>query len=255
MRAAIVLPAGFGVKTPAALMAAATRPVVDAALRPVAGDRDADGARTAHAARDEGARRDRWAAQAAPARGERIQPPFTTPGPSPPRRPPTARTTAMPTRFAGMGVQFILFMGIEVGVGVLLARRLGLWKRLRAAPLSRATLLGSHIAERRAHRADPARHHLRGGDRRSSRCASTAACAGFVGIADRLRAAHLELRPADRGDRQDAGGDPRPGDLRDRWCMVMLGGAWVPSFIFPAMAADRLAGRADALGGRRPRRA
>jgi ABC-2 type transport system permease protein len=47
--------------------------------------------------------------------------------------------------FAGMGVQFILFMGIEVGVGVLLARRSGLWKRLRAAPLSRATLLGSHI--------------------------------------------------------------------------------------------------------------
>ena len=48
--------------------------------------------------------------------------------------------------FAGMGVQFILFMGIEVGVGVLLARRLGLWKRLRAAPLSRSLLLGSHIA-------------------------------------------------------------------------------------------------------------
>ena len=36
-------------------------------------------------------------------------------------------------------------MGIEVGVGVLLARRLGLWKRLRAAPLSRTMLLASHI--------------------------------------------------------------------------------------------------------------
>ena len=48
--------------------------------------------------------------------------------------------------FAGMGVQFILFMGIEVGVGLLLMRRLGLWKRLRAAPVSRALLLGSRIA-------------------------------------------------------------------------------------------------------------
>jgi ABC-2 type transport system permease protein len=47
--------------------------------------------------------------------------------------------------FAGMGVQFILFMGIDLGVGVLMARRLGLWKRLRAAPLSRATLLSSRI--------------------------------------------------------------------------------------------------------------
>src|SRR5262249_28419799 len=48
--------------------------------------------------------------------------------------------------FAGMGVQFILFMGIEMGVGLLLMRRLGLWKRLRAAPVSRAVLLGSRIA-------------------------------------------------------------------------------------------------------------
>src|SRR5260370_10709166 len=45
--------------------------------------------------------------------------------------------------FAGMGVQFILFMGIDVGIGVLLQRQRGLWKRLRAAPLSRGLLLGS----------------------------------------------------------------------------------------------------------------
>ncbi|MFX7862196.1 hypothetical protein ABTK41_19150, partial [Acinetobacter baumannii] len=46
---------------------------------------------------------------------------------------------------AGMGVQFILMAGIDMGVGLLLMRRLGLWKRLRAAPLSRAQLLGSRI--------------------------------------------------------------------------------------------------------------
>ena len=48
--------------------------------------------------------------------------------------------------FAGMGVQFILLMGVDMGVGLLLMRRQGLWKRLRAAPLSRGQLLGSRIA-------------------------------------------------------------------------------------------------------------
>src|SRR6185436_4562860 len=48
--------------------------------------------------------------------------------------------------FAGMGVQFVLLMGVDLGVGLLLMRRMGLWKRLRAAPLSRGKLLGSRIA-------------------------------------------------------------------------------------------------------------
>jgi ABC-2 type transport system permease protein len=47
--------------------------------------------------------------------------------------------------FAGMGAQFILMMGVDMAVGLLLTRRLGLWKRLRAAPLSRRTLLASHV--------------------------------------------------------------------------------------------------------------
>ncbi|MEZ5741926.1 MAG: hypothetical protein R3E68_22460 [Burkholderiaceae bacterium] len=44
-----------------------------------------------------------------------------------------------------MGVQFVLLMGVELAVGLLLMRRLGLWKRMRAAPLSRSRLLGSRI--------------------------------------------------------------------------------------------------------------
>jgi len=51
------------------------------------------------------------------------------------------RYNAFAHSFAGMGVQFVLFMGIEMGVGLLLLRRLGLWKRLRAAPVSRGLLL------------------------------------------------------------------------------------------------------------------
>ncbi|MDR1990121.1 MAG: ABC transporter permease, partial [Acidobacteriaceae bacterium] len=45
--------------------------------------------------------------------------------------------------FAGMGVQFLLFAMINLGIEVLLERQRGLWKRLRSAPISRLTLLGS----------------------------------------------------------------------------------------------------------------
>ncbi|MFO1251112.1 MAG: ABC transporter permease [Inhella sp.] len=47
--------------------------------------------------------------------------------------------------FAGMGVQFILMLGVDMGVALLLLRRQDLWKRLRAAPVSRAVLLGSRL--------------------------------------------------------------------------------------------------------------
>jgi len=47
--------------------------------------------------------------------------------------------------FAGMGVQFILLLGVEFGVVLLLMRKQGLWQRLRAAPLSKLQLLGSRL--------------------------------------------------------------------------------------------------------------
>ncbi|MFD2270306.1 hypothetical protein ACFS07_02090 [Undibacterium arcticum] len=43
--------------------------------------------------------------------------------------------------FAGMSVQFILFMGIDAGIAILLARRMGLWNRLLAAPITLSTIL------------------------------------------------------------------------------------------------------------------
>ena len=45
--------------------------------------------------------------------------------------------------FGGMAIQFMLFMGIDVGIGMLLLRQRGLWRRFRAAPLSKTVLLGS----------------------------------------------------------------------------------------------------------------
>ena len=48
--------------------------------------------------------------------------------------------------FAGMGVQFLLFAAVDLGIGMLVERQRGLWKRLRSAPLSRAMLLGGKAA-------------------------------------------------------------------------------------------------------------
>src|SRR4029077_12363939 len=50
---------------------------------------------------------------------------------------------SMAHSFAGMCVQFILFMGIDAGMVVLYQRRSGLWKRMQAAPISRYTVIGS----------------------------------------------------------------------------------------------------------------
>jgi ABC-2 type transport system permease protein len=47
--------------------------------------------------------------------------------------------------FAGIGIQFILFMGIDAGIALLMMRQEGMWRRLCAAPLSRPVLLGSRV--------------------------------------------------------------------------------------------------------------
>jgi ABC-2 type transport system permease protein len=133
--------------------------------------------------------------------------------------------------FAGMGVQFILFMGIEVGVGLLLMRRMGLWKRLRAAPVSRSLLLGSRIIS-------------------GTLIASiliigiyTAAIvffgvridgsvAGFilVAVSFAILTSTFGLLIAALGKTPEA---TRGLAVLATLLLVMLGGAWVPTFIFP----------------------
>ena len=133
--------------------------------------------------------------------------------------------------FAGMGVQFILLMGVDMGVGLLLMRRMGLWKRLRAAPLSKAQLLGS----------------------RTTSCALiglivfavvyavamaffgvriSGSVPGFVAVlvAFALLTSSFGLMIAALGRTPDA---TRGLAILATLLMVMLGGAWVPSFIFP----------------------
>jgi ABC-2 type transport system permease protein len=133
--------------------------------------------------------------------------------------------------FGGMGIQFILFMGLDVGIGLLILRQSGLWQRLRAAPLSRTMLLGSRAVSSSLMAGfillvlfSFARVvfgvHIRG------------SFAGFVGVcaAFSLMTAAFGLMVAALGETVEA---TRGYSIMATLFMVMLGGAWVPTFIFP----------------------
>ncbi|MEO6922132.1 MAG: ABC transporter permease [Collimonas sp.] len=133
--------------------------------------------------------------------------------------------------FAGMSVQFILFMGIDAGIAVLLWRRMGLWNRLLAAPVTLDTVLLA----------------------RALSCAIIAfallcviflfamlvlkvqiagSLPGFigVGVSFALVTASFGLLIAAFGKTPEAA---RGLAMFATLIMVMLGGAWVPAFLFP----------------------
>ena len=133
--------------------------------------------------------------------------------------------------FAGMGVQFILLMGVDMGVGLLLMRRQGLWKRLRAAPLSRGQLLGSRIASCAliglivfviVYAVAVAAFGVR----------ISGSVPGFVAVllAFSLLTSTFGLMISALGRTPEA---TRGLAILVTLLMVMLGGAWVPSFVFP----------------------
>ncbi len=133
--------------------------------------------------------------------------------------------------FAGMSVQFIMFMGIDIGVGLLLMRRLGLWKRLRAAPVTKALLLGSTVASSTLiaillmlgiFAAGMAFFGVR----------VEGSIAGFLGVivCFAMLTSSFGLFLAAVGNNPEA---TRGLAIFATLLMVMLGGAWVPSFIFP----------------------
>ena len=133
--------------------------------------------------------------------------------------------------FVGMGVQFILFMGIDLGIKLLTMRRQGLWQRLRAAPLSRGFLLASQVAS---------------GALIAAILFALIFAAGIIGFGVRvdgsffgfvgmilafaLMTASFGLFIAALGKTPEA---TRGLAIFATLLMVMLGGAWVPSFIFP----------------------
>jgi ABC-type Na+ efflux pump permease subunit len=134
--------------------------------------------------------------------------------------------------FAGMGIQFLLFAMANLGVEMLLERQRGLWKRLRSAPVSRLTLLlGKGISGAIisllilgvSFAFAMIVFHVRidGG------------WAGFLGVAlaCSLMASAFGLLVAALGNTPATA---RGVTTLAVLMMVMLGGAWVPTFIFPA---------------------
>ena len=134
--------------------------------------------------------------------------------------------------FAGMGVQFILFMGLDVGIALLTLRQSGLWQRLRAAPLSRTMLLGSRTVSASLI-AGFILLVLFGFARVVFGVHILGSFAGFVGVcaAFSLMTAAFGLMVAALGETVEA---TRGYSIMATLIMVMLGGAWVPTFIFPA---------------------
>ncbi|MFG5408289.1 ABC transporter permease [Piscinibacter sakaiensis] len=130
-----------------------------------------------------------------------------------------------------MGVQFILMQGVEFGVALLLMRRSALWLRLRAAPLTRGHLLGSRLLSGALISAGVfavlfvvaiAGFGVR----------ILGSLAGLVAIvaAFSLMTAAFGLMIAAIGRSPEA---TRGLAILATLLLVMVGGAWVPSFLFP----------------------
>ncbi len=134
--------------------------------------------------------------------------------------------------FAGMAIQFLLFAMANAGIEMLLERQRGLWKRLRSAPVSRLTLLtgkaasGAIISLMILLVAFAFAMIVFGVRIQGS-------IPGFLGIsiACAVMASTFGLLVAALGN---SPATARGVTTLAVLMMVMLGGAWVPTFIFPA---------------------
>jgi ABC-2 type transport system permease protein len=171
---------------------------------------------------------ERWNSQADQGRG--LTMPFTTR-----EEPVTAgqnvKYNGYAHAFAGMVVQFVLFLGIDVGIGLLQQRQRGLWKRFRAAPLSRGVLLGSRAVSATilaflVVQVNFLFARLVFGVRVEG------SMAGFLAVsaAFALMTAGFGMLVAALGKTPEA---TRGLSIFATLIVVMLGGAWIPMFLFP----------------------
>jgi ABC-2 type transport system permease protein len=134
--------------------------------------------------------------------------------------------------FGGMAIQFLLFAMANMGIEMLLERQRGLWKRLRSAPVSRLTLLLAKAVSGAiisltillvcfafAMIVFGVRIH--------------GSMLGFlaISVACALMASTFGLLVAALGN---SPATARGITTLAVLMMVMLGGAWVPAFVFPA---------------------
>lgn len=221
---AVIVPPGFGDGASRALIAPGDRPQVDLLFDP---------SRSAELAMVRGILLGHVMAAVSKSvfGGRGITVPFAVKQDAVAASNPNAQYNGYAHSFAGMGIQFLLFAAIELAMGILLERELGIWKRFRSAPLSRFTLLAARGASGTiitlltlvvsfafAMMVFGVRIH--------------GSVIGFaaIAIACSIMAATFGLLVAALG--KTAAATRRVATFAVL-IMVMLGGAWVPSFIFP----------------------
>ncbi len=132
--------------------------------------------------------------------------------------------------FAGMGVQFILFMGIDVGIGILLARRMGIWNRLLAAPITMSQVLLSRALSGAMIAAGLMVAIFFAAMLMFKVEVTNVVGFALVVVAFALMTASFGLLIAAFGKTPEAA---RGLAVFATLILVMLGGAWVPTFVFP----------------------
>jgi ABC-2 type transport system permease protein len=141
------------------------------------------------------------------------------------------RYNAYAHSFAGMSIQFILFMGINAGIGILLARRHGLWNRLLAAPVAMETILAARaLSSALIALGMLAFVYLLGGLFFQVRIAGSVPGFALICICFAVFTSSFGLFVAAFGTTPEAA---RGLAIFSTLIMVMLGGAWVPAFVFP----------------------
>jgi ABC-2 type transport system permease protein len=134
--------------------------------------------------------------------------------------------------FAGMAVQFILFAGIDAGIMLLLLRQRGIWQRIRSAPISRAEfILARVLATALISALQMAVIYLAAMLVFGVRISGSLAGFLLVALAFCVLNAAFGLMLASLGR---SAGATRGIAIMVMLLLVMLGGAWVPSFVFPA---------------------
>jgi len=138
--------------------------------------------------------------------------------------------------FAGMAVQFILFAGIDAGIVLLLTRQRGIWQRIRSAPLRKSEfILARALATALISAFQLTVIYLAAALIFGVRIGGSAT--GFLAVAAAfcLLNAAFGLALATLGRSAAA---TRGIATMVMLLLVMLGGAWVPSFVFPKWLQD-----------------
>lgn len=158
--------------------------------------------------------------------------PFEVKDLTPQKQDPNANWSGVAHSFAGMGVQGLLFWAIESAMVILRERKQGIWRRLRASPVSPAMLLLGKVLSG-AIRALAVLIVVFGAGAGLFHMRVEGSFVGFVlvMVTASLMAATFGLFVAALGKTEQ---QSRGLSILAVLVMMMLGGAWFPSFMMPA---------------------